>query len=178
MANGPMRLSHTGGQSNRVWIIVAVVMVVALLGWLATSSRSGSGMEDAAVDVNAPEVVALDNIAQNGYLFIGETVKVEEVGVSSRLGDYAFWALTSQSMPFLVKLDREIVDGGFTFEDGDIVTMVGVLRKLTPEVLDGWEAEGVFQSSDDRMVAEFATEYFEVTEVSLVGSSSSEDEGN
>jgi hypothetical protein len=159
-------------------MVLTVLTMGGFMAWLGTNAKPGTVavVEDteAPVDFGAAEMVTLDELAANASGYVGRAIRLDRVPVSSRLGGYAFWAVTSNGMPFLVKLDQALVEGGFTVQDGQALNVVGQVREMSAAVLDGWEASGVLTSSDDRMVAEFATEYLDVVQAAHAGESSEE----
>lgn len=171
MTERPMERRGSAGRFAWLWMVLTVLTMGGFMAWLGVNAKSGTVAvveEEAPVDFGAAEVVRLDDLATGAASYMGKAIRLNGIPVSSRLGGYAFWAVTSNGMPFLVKLDKALVEGGFTVQDGQAVNVVGQVREMSATVLDGWEAEGVLTNADDRMVAEFATEYLEVVQATHV----------
>src|SRR5690606_34784071 len=87
--------------------------------------------------------VAVDDIAGDPVEWVDREITLADVAVSSRLGDAAFWVVASNGTPFLVKLGEGVLAEGGSVHDGEEVTVVGLVRAMTPEILDEWERVGV-----------------------------------
>lgn len=168
MTERPMGRGSSAGRFGWLWMVVAVLSIGGLMAWLGANAQPGTVAvveeEAAPVDFGAAEVVLLDDLAADPSVFLSRAIRMNSFPVSSRLGNYAFWAVASNGMPFLAKLDKALVDGGLVVQDGQYLTVVGQVREVSPAVLDAWEAEGVLATADDRMVAEFATAYLDVVQ--------------
>lgn len=175
MTEKPMGRRSSAGRFAWLWMVLTVLTMGGFMAWLGANAKPGTVAVveeevEEPVDFGAAELVALDDLAAGAETYQGKAIRLEGLPVSSRLGGYAFWAVASNGVPFLVKLDKALVDGGFVVQEGQAVNVVGQVRAMSTEVLDGWEAAGELTSADDRMVAEFATEYLDVAQATHASS--------
>jgi hypothetical protein len=164
-----MERRGSAGRFAWVWLVLAVLAIGGFLSWLGVNAQPGTvavveEAEETPVDFGAAEAVALDDLAANSTAYLGRAVRVDALPVSSRLGGYAFWAVATNGMPFLAKLEKGLVEGGLAVQDGQHLTVVGQVREMSAAVLDSWEQEGILSTADDRMVAEFAETYLEIVQ--------------
>jgi|GEM_PF-3165148 len=182
MTERPIEQKGSGANFAWVWMLLAVLAVGGFLGWLAVNSQAISvavveeAEEEPQADFSDVEAVELDDLMDDPASYFDQALKLENLEVTSSLGEYAFWALNSQGIPFLVKFSKELVEEGLAVEDGDKITVIGQLQELNDFVLDGWEIDGVLQTEEDRMLAEFATEYFDVVEVEETSADDSDED--
>lgn len=176
MTERPRERRSSAGRFAWLWMLLTVLTMGGFMAWLGVNAKPGTVAvveeEEAEAPVNfgAAELVALDDLAADASTYKGKAIRLNELPVTSRLGSQAFWAVASNGMPFLVKLGDALVAGGFVVQEGQTVTVVGQIREMSSAVLDSWEAAGVLTSSDDRAVAEFATEYLEVVQATKASS--------
>jgi hypothetical protein len=174
-----MARRNSGGRFAWLWMVLAVLAIGGFMAWLGVNSQTELVAvveeEEAPVDFAAAEVVTLDDLAAEPTGYLNRALRLDDLPVSSRLGDQAFWAVASNGTPFLVKLGSELVQGGFAVRDGESVTVVGQVREVSVELLDGWERDGVLRTPEDRMVAEFAVAYLDVVQAAHTASAGSDD---
>lgn len=152
-----------------VWLAVAVLAIGGFMAWLGMSTRPGTvavveEQAEAAVDFSAAEAVTLESLAAAPTSYLDRAIRLDGLPVSSLLGSEAFWAVAPNGMPFLIKLGESLLESGFAVRDGETLTAVGQVREMSEAVLDAWEQGGVLRSSDDRLMAEFATAYLEIVQ--------------
>jgi hypothetical protein len=169
MTERATKQSGSAGRFAWLWLIIAVLTIGGFLAWLGMNAQPGQvavveEVEEPAIDFGAAETVDLADLVVSAEEFVGRAIRLNDLPVSSLLGTEAFWAIAPNGLPFLVKLGDDLLERGFTVQDGEALTAIGQIHLMSEAVLDAWEEQGVLRSSDDRMMAEFATAYLEVVQ--------------
>lgn len=160
----------SAGQFTWLWMILAVVAIGGFFTWLAANSKPSSVVvvdeeEPAlATSVENAVTVTLADLMDGIDQYRGQVVRVEGVQVVSMLGDRAFWTTFPNNTPFLIKIGDSLAEEGFSVQAGDVVTVVGQLSAMSESVLTAWEEQGVLQNANQRLEAEFATDFIDVVE--------------
>jgi hypothetical protein len=158
-----------GGQKTWIFAILAVVLIIALMLWLAQQSREMTriaAVEGDTVGAAAPggeaaapagDVVPLETLAQDPEGHLRRTVVVQNVPVAAALGPRAFWADIPGQNPFLVILGQNIVEVQMPVT-GQRLNLQGTVQPVTDQVLDDWVTSETI-SAGSRDEASFATHY-------------------
>jgi hypothetical protein len=93
----------------------------------------------------------------------GQTVRVENVNVSSPVGPRAFFVDLTPQHPFLVRMDSALVARGMAMPSGR-VSLVGTIHVMTDSIIDAWEADTSIRQAD-RPVVEFASHFLVAQEI-------------
>jgi hypothetical protein len=109
--------------------------------------------------------------------FEGQLIRVAGLTVSSMLGTQGFWLGLPNGNPFLVSLSEEAMAEGVQVVQGEIASVTGTLVVRTDSALDVWVAAGTI-GDGDRLVAEFALHYLDVTEVVVAQTQAADSTGN
>jgi hypothetical protein len=156
------------GVSSFVPALVALVSVAVFLGWLATRQPTTTGVavaepDDAAADATGPAtgtpIEAEQLNQQGGRGLVGQNIELASVPVTSTMGQHFVWIELPGGTPYLVRLDRALVDQGTPVAAGRNARIVGRVELKDDAVLSGWEQEGILQDEGHRMQAEFGTTY-------------------
>ncbi len=158
----------SGGQKTWIFAILAVVLIIALMLWLAQQSGEMArvaAVEGDTVGATAPggeaapagDVVMLEALAQDPESHLRRTVVVQNVPVAAALGPRAFWGDIPGQNPFLVILGQNIVDVQMPVS-GQRLNIQGTVQPVTDQVLDDWVTSETI-SAGSRDEASFATHY-------------------
>lgn len=152
-------------------MILAFILGGGFLYWLnITAEPTEIVMEEAPEErgSGASSILALEDFLANPEGQIDAVVEVTGARIASRLGTQAFW-IGPDDAPFLVKMAPELVEAGQEIQTEAVVTLVGSVYMMSDSVLSSWDELGVFANEGDRIVAEFATTFLEVTSVETPG---------
>ncbi len=170
--------------------LFAVLAIGGFLFWLYSNAEPTEIAVDEEVEEPAADTF-IDALLQNPMFFEDERIRLTGVTVGDRLGLNAFWASDptgqqvnddvddpedAEEAQLLVRIPRQLVDEGVGVGEGQQALVTGFLHMMSDSVLDAWEADGVFDSDEDReRVAE--EEYFvEADGVTSVDAEPAEDE--
>lgn len=166
MTEKPNARRTPAGQFNWLWMIISVLAVGGFMAWLAANSEPGSAMqvvEDEDQLAEGGMAVTLADLAVGTDALMGQLIRIEDVRVASRLGGQAFWTTLPNNTPFLIRLNADVVGGGFAVQSGDVVTVTGRLNAMSDSVLAEWQQAGVLTDEGQRMEAEFAILFVEAS---------------
>ena len=158
-----------GQQYTWVWMLVALVAVVALMWWLAAASadlatqtptveEAVEGDNVGNVAVGTGELLEFGTVAAEPSAYVGEQIRVENVDVAATLGPRAFWADVPGQNPFLVVLGPELSQVS-ELAGGERLHLAGTIQALDDAVLDEWEQEGALREGAREEVSFIATHY-------------------
>jgi hypothetical protein len=159
----------SGGQKTWIFALLAVVLIIALMLWLAQQSSEMArvaAVQGDTVGATAPggeaagptgDVVTLEALAQDPESHLRRTVVVQNVPVAAALGPRAFWGDIPGQNPFLVILGQNIVDVQMPVS-GQRLNLEGTVQPVTDQVLDDWVTSQTI-SAGARDEASFATHY-------------------
>ena len=105
-----------------LWMILALVVVGGFLAWLGAASEP-TAVAIVEEEEEAPEeavesgveVVAKDTLAADKSRFAGQRIQVEQVELTTQLGDRIFWGELGdrqRQVPILVRIDSAAVRSG------------------------------------------------------------------
>jgi hypothetical protein len=151
---------------TRALLVFGLVGVVACGG----GEPAEEGAEEAPAAPAAPTlpeapVVSATELA-NPAAHEGMAVRVNGLMVNSAVGTSAVFVnlpTTPAPTPFLVHFGAPPVPAA-----GRSFDVVGTIRPITPDVVNGWIASGAI-TENDRLMVEFATHYLESQAVQAAG---------
>lgn len=150
-------------------MILAFVAVIGFMYWLNITAQptevavAEEGLEDDETAVT----VSLGDFQMNPESYEGQSIRLNGVQVSSRLGGQAFWTTLPNEQPYLIHFGTDLVTEEFSVTQGDVVNLMGTVMMMSPEVLDAWQAGGAFTNDVQRIEAEFATSFVEASSVDI-----------
>lgn len=151
-------------------MIVAFLAMLGFMWWLwQTAEPTASMIEeaDSAVVDEGANMAATDvdpaSLQTGAADFAGQTVRLRDMSVVSRLGPKGFWVELPNRNPFLVRVAGP---DSATVQSGQTVTVVGQMVSMNDSILTDWVTTGAI-SEDQRLEAEFATEFLEAEQVSV-----------
>ena len=112
--------------------------------------------------------VPVSTFAMETDSFTTEDIRLRDLPVASLLGERMFWTeVPSQqgmTTPYLLALDDALVADSVAVRTGDTVTVVGRVHPVSDSIVSVWVESGAI-TEDQRIEAEFATSYFQVTQM-------------
>jgi HAMP domain-containing protein len=157
----------SGGQKTWIFAILAVVLILALMLWLAQQTRNLGPIT--AVEGDQPtattgpgateftgEQVELSAVAQNPEGFTDRTVAMQNVPVAAALGPRAFWADIPGQNPFLMILGPNVAEVQMPVP-GQELNVEGTLQPVTEQQINDWVTAGTVAegSRDEAAFAEW-----------------------
>ena len=119
----------------------------------------------AMVEEDMATLVAIDVFGANPMAQSDMLIELRGLLVQSLVGSGAFFlAVPNQSGPYLARMLPEVAASGVVVENGATVTVTGRVYVMSDSVADAWVAGGAIAESD-RILATFATSFFEAEEV-------------
>lgn len=162
--------------SNWISIAVAMVSVGLFLGWLATREAPQAAIvsepgDTAAAAADSVVEVAAGEMEGSGAFdeMVGQSVQMDSVNVVSWLNPRLFWVELAGGELYLVKMGDALLEAGQTAPAPGLVDMTGVVQAKDAAVLDRWMADGILESADERLQAEFGQTYLEAQQVQAAG---------
>ena len=109
---------------------------------------------------------ALSEFSTGTAAYVGQEVTLEGIEVVSLLGTQALWMNLDNGTPYLLHLTEMALADSVAVAQGDVVTVNGTVMEMSDSILDAWAAAGAFSQETDRIQAEFAVDFLEVTSIS------------
>jgi hypothetical protein len=156
-------------------MLVAFALIGGLMYWLNITAQSSS-VAVAEEPENRGEAmtgvaISLDDLSAGPATYLDQEVQMRGVPIVSRLGNHQFWTQLTNESPFLVRVDPALFAQGLTIQAGAVADLAGAVRSMSDSVLDAWEADGSFSNDVNRIEAEFAEHYLDVTQLEVVSES-------
>ncbi len=158
-----------------LWMILALVVVGGFLTWLGTTSEPTSvpvvEADTAAAGGGegglAFTAVPKDSLKTNKGRYAGQVIRVAGVQITGSLGPRIFWGeLGNQSsqVPILVRVDSAAA-AGTKVQPGASYTLTGTMQAMSDSVSGAWADQGEFTGDGERMQADFADYYLQVSNI-------------
>lgn len=152
-------------------MVLAFIAVGGFLYWLGRTAEPTTVTVQEEMEEDTEGVgplVTMDELAANAAAFVGQSIRLSGVEVTSRLGTQAFWTTLPNQTPYLIRIGPELSASGFAVLSGDRAELVlGTVHEMSDSVLNAWVAEGILTSDIQRIEAEFATSFLEADMVQL-----------
>ncbi len=157
----------SGGQKTWIFAILAVVLIIALMLWLAQQSRNlgpltavegdtvGAEPGDGTTTTTA-ETADLAAVGQNPAGFTERDLGLQNVEVAAALGPRAFWADIPGQNPFLVVLGPNVTQVQMPVS-GQRLNVEGWVLPVTEQQINDWVTGGTVAegSRDEAAFAEY-----------------------
>ena len=148
-------------------MILCFLAIGGFLYWLSvTAEPTEVVVEDEPEDDVAVNVVAFADFSAGTSSYIGEEITLERISVSSLLGPQGAWTSLENGTPYLLRFMESALADSVEIVSGGSINVTGSVVAMSDSILDAWEAVGGFPQAGDRMQAEFALDFIEVTSVS------------
>lgn len=158
-------------------MLLSFLAVGGFLYWLSiTAEPTEVVVEEPEDDVMVNEVGFADfSSGPAGY--VGQELTLRSVAVTSLLRPHAFWTnlADQQQTAYLLHFSDTLLADSVSVDMGMIVDVTGTVMEMSDSILDAWEAAGAFPNEIDRLTAEFAETFIEVT---VLGGDESVDESS
>lgn len=158
-------------QYTWAWGALALVLVAALIWWLAANTQTtdvqiAEGEGEAEQELLDAVPVTIEEIAEEGPSLYGTRIILPTATVTSRTGNEAFWVAgpEGQDLFLLVRMDSASVAEGFAVQSGDILGFTGYFDQMSDSVVDAWVEEGTL-SPPQRSEALFADRYLDAESI-------------
>ncbi|MSR36649.1 MAG: hypothetical protein EXR95_08410 [Gemmatimonadetes bacterium] len=157
---------------QRVGKPLAVTMALALAA-CGGKDADDTLAADSVAALAAPSMPAATEVQaiqlQNGAAALaGQTVRVNSLKVVSRLGPRGFWVELPNKNPFLV-----VTTDSAAVSPQTMVDVVGTVTVMNDSILGAWVTSGAI-TENQKLEAEFATEFLQAQAVSPMGSAPAE----
>jgi hypothetical protein len=165
-----------GRPMTLLWMVLALVVVGGFLTWLGVASEPTTVVvveneDDDDVGnggaTGTARLVERDALAENVAGFAGQEIQVRNVTATGSLGPGIFWGelgdLENQ-IPILVRMEPELA-GAVRVDDGVNYTIVGVVQRVTEELVNTWAAQGEFAGEGEQFQATFADYHIQASAV-------------
>ena len=164
--------SRSGAANLAIPLMILTFLVIAgFLWWLSATAEGTSGPVETA-DADTAEAdggamamsVQLADLERVPDSLVGQTVRVADANVASRMGNHAFWVELPSGSPFLVRMGDALTMDSVQVQQNQSVTVVGPIRTMSDSIVSAWVADSVI-TEGQRIEAEFATHFIEATNV-------------
>ncbi len=146
-------------------MILAALSIAGFVWWLSvyTEPTQFAVAQEERADNAAREAVGTMSLEafeeRYAELESGTRLRLRGVEVATSIGPMAFLTALPGGTPYVVRIMPTVEDPFFVA--GDVLDITGTVRTMSPEVLDGWEAEGVITDPAAREIAGFGVNFLE-----------------
>lgn len=170
-------MAKSNGGGNWIPLGVAVLAMGIFFGWLATREPPEPAVvvepgdtTDAMADLDTgPPADTLES-AQMEYSarldeLVGRTVLMQDVELTSQVGQHFRWLRLSSGDSYLLKLDSALLARAASVPASGTVDVTGTIQRKDPDVLSQWLTSGILESEAQRAEVEFGLSYIEARRV-------------
>ena len=148
-------------------MILCFLAIAGFLYWLSITAAPTEVVVEAEPEEEvAANVVAFADFSAGTTSYVGEEITLEAVSVSSRLGPHGAWTSLENGTPYLLHFTESALADSVEIVSGGSIHVTGTVMVMSDSILDAWEAAGGLPQAGDRIQAEFAMDFIEVTSVS------------
>jgi hypothetical protein len=174
-------MAVTRNESSKLTLPLMLASFLVIGGFMFYLNQASKAFEVAVVqaddvgadrDMGSARTVTLAELVGAPESFAGERVQLADAQVVSRVGDVAFWVETPADSYYLIRLLPEAAGLASELQTGALATVTGTVHMMSDSVLSAWEGAGVI-TGGQRAEAEFATSFFEASQIELRGPSGS-----
>lgn len=170
--------SRRGAADLGIPLMVLAFIVIGLfmyyLNVRAAEERALDIVEETntADEMEVATTIAATDLEVDAAPLEGRLIRVSGLNVASMLGTQGFWLELPNGQPFLVSMSEEVMAEGVAVTMGERATVTGIVHAVNDSALSAWEIAGTI-GEGDRLAAEFATHYLELTEVVVADTATS-----
>lgn len=164
-------------QPATLLMLLCFLVMGGFLYWISiTAEPTEVVIEEPDEDVMVNEVAFAD-FSAGPPTYLGQELTLRGVMVSSPLGPHAFWTSLGdvQQTAYLLHFSDLLVADSVSVTAGSTVDVSGTVMQMSDSILDAWEAAGSLPGAADRIQAEFAETFIEVT---VLGGDEASDESS
>jgi hypothetical protein len=156
-------------------MILAFASIGGFLYWLNGQASNEMAERQAYADSvaaaeeaerNRAPLIGAERIQMDASGFEGQEIRLASVPVASNLGTQGYWLEMPNGNPFLISVASSVMIDGGPVEAGAEVDVTGRVLAISDSVLTAWSSAGTI-GDGDRLAAEFATHFIEVSELSV-----------
>lgn len=146
-------------------MLLSFLVVGGFLYWLSVTAEPTEVVVEEPEDDVVVNEVAFADFSSGPPAYVGQELTLRSVAVTSLLRPHAFWTnlADQQQTAYLLHLSDALLADSVSVDLGMIVDVTGTVVQMSDSILDAWEAAGAFPNDIDRLTAEFAETFIEVT---------------
>ena len=147
-------------------MILCFLAIGGFLYWLSITAETAEVVAvEEAVEELGGNVVAFADFSTGTGSYIGQEITLRGVAVASLLGPHCVWTSLEGGTPYLLHFAESALADSVNVVSGGSLSLIGTVMAMSDSILDAWEAVGAFPQENDRIQAEFAEDFIEVTSV-------------
>ncbi len=158
-------------------MILCFLAIGGFLYWLSvTAEPTEVVVEEEVAEELGADMVAFADFSAGTDAYLGREITLQRIAVASLLGPHCVWTLleNDQQDPYLLHFAESALADSVEMVGGGLLSVTGTVMAMSDSVLDAWEAAGAFPRESDRVQAEFAEDFIEVTSVADAEAGSAE----
>jgi hypothetical protein len=157
-------------------MVLCFLAIGGFLYWLSITAEPTTIVVEEVVNTELTNAVAFADFSAATDSYMGQVISLEGIDVTSLLGPQAFWTSLedAQRTAYLLHFSEAALADSVSVMSGNSVTVTGMVTAMSDSILDAWEAAGAFPQENDRLLAEFAEDFIEVSSVSVDGAEADE----
>ncbi|MGI9628593.1 MAG: hypothetical protein ACR2QM_17290 [Longimicrobiales bacterium] len=165
MATLPLTSRSGAANLGTPLMLVSFAMVAGFVFWLRANAEPTAVVVTEPDEVTSGSVVSMAAFSGDTKAFMDREIELRDIPVASALGPHSFWTtlIDANDTPYLVHLSSDLAGAGTTANPGSLVDIVGTVTTMSDSILTDWEAAGSFPGPADRIQAEFAEDFLEIT---------------
>ncbi len=146
-------------------MLLSFLVVGGFLYWLSVTAEPTEVVVEEPEDDGMVNEVAFADFSSGPPGYVGQELTLRSITVSSLLRPHAFWTslMDQQQTAYLLHFSDALVADSVSVTEGMMVDVMGTVMTMSDSILDAWEAAGAFPNEVDRVLAEFAETFIEVT---------------
>ena len=170
--------SRRGAADLGIPLMVLAFIVIGLFMYYLNVRAAEERALDIVEETDTPDemevatTIAATDLEVDAAPLEGRLIRVSGLNVASMLGTQGFWLELPNGQPFLVSMSEEVMAEGVPVTMGERATVTGIVHAVNDSALSAWEIAGTI-GEGDRLAAEFATHYLELTEVVVADTATS-----
>ena len=170
--------SRRGAADLGIPLMVLAFIVIGLFMYYLNVRAAEERALDIVEETNTPDemevatTIPATDLEVDAAPLEGRLIRVSGLNVASMLGTQGFWLELPNGQPFLVSMSEEGIAEDVPVTMGERATVTGIVHAVNDSALSAWEIAGTI-GGGDRLAAEFATHYLELTEVVVADTATS-----
>lgn len=152
-------------QPATLLMLLCFLVMGGFLYWISITAEPTEIVIEEPDDDEMVNEVAFSDFSAGPPTYLGQELTLRDVAVSSPLGPHAFWTSLedAQQTAYLLHFSDLLVADSVSVTAGSMVDVSGTVTAMSDSILDAWEAAGSLPGAADRIQAEFAETFIEVT---------------
>lgn len=147
-------------------MILCFLAMGGFLYWLSITAEPTMIVVEEVSDTELGNAIAFADFSAATDSYMGEEISLEDIEVTSLLGPHCFWTSLADGTPYLLHFTEVVLGDSVSLAQGSSATITGTVMAMSDSILEVWEAAGAFpQGEPERMQAEFAESFIEVSSI-------------